>query len=1589
MSSRHSKASHKGSKTGEPKDPGYEEGVKSYKKINIPELPIITLNSGPNIPQIRDAIIRYCQRELGSIASIFTEGKYRAPATAIFDYSEIEADKTGIKKDQALSKLKRIDADNDKYEKSKLKLHGILSGMTTREVDEKIADHRDSLKRNETDEPSLQAAPLKKHDMARVQKLQLEEQECPLSLWKCIMHVTTTRTIGNAKVDQNNLAINFANIRQKTGESVSDFKRRLSNMLDSFDAIKMERPSDSLIAMRFLHGLEDARYGSLKTYLGNELANGRDLYQSDLDGAASQATRWLVPNAKSSNTLSTPIAVNTFITDAATPKKRSKQVDKKPKSEEKSPPSDEVCEFCSRKGHSQAKCFQYSKARKAAAAEAATKKDKFSKKPFPLVSGAMLATKEDDSDDDIPIHKLAYHSISLILGRTKQLSPYDIVLDTGANGSIVHNKALLHEIKTQSPLTFSGLAGALTTTTVGAIRDLGNAHYHQNSPANILSFSQLRDAGHNIQFEKVDDIDTFTVTTQDFVYHFKERGAGLYVCDLKPIKTALVSTVYDNASQHSKREVAQALAARELQERMAHPPDNKLKEALTYGNIIYSKVSPADIARAQSIYGPNTSALQGKTTFKTTEPFPTPQESLRDTTPQQLYADIFLANGVSFFITVAKPLEHIIASPIDTRETSSLRRAVHHHLSCYSQRRIATPTIYSDNERGLAALAPELATMGIQLIHSGPGMHVHVVERAIRYVKEGVRSIHAGLPYKCPRALFRLLIPFVALRLNMFPTSTRTDRLSAFQVIYNRPADARRDCHLTFGAMYHVTCRDRAHSMAPRTVAAIGIAQVPNGTGTCSFFTIHNHTIISANHFTAVPMTPDMIHHINRLAADDKASTAIDAPYYLHGKPLLGPPPIDSSPLLPSSREPAATTIAPAPTQEPPAPEQPIEDVSNEDIVTEVPLEPEAPLAEYTVSEGDPVSHGVNQHPVSDTTNTAESTLELHDHQQPEPPTNNDHIDEAVPTEDSQPALPALPQPSAAPSRPTRDRRPPDRLNLLSTFHMTAKRALREDPTTARPAIEAELKTLIGKGVFRPVKLTSLTTAQRVGIIRSQLNVTQKYLPTTDGAGRIKDKVKARLVGGGDCQDRTQYSASETSSPTVSTTSIFLIAQIAANEGRDVTTIDIGSAYLNASMPKTNPSKLVFMRISKEVSEIMVGIDKNFARFTHTDGTLVVELDKALYGCIESALLWYKELTRFLTKIGFKANPYDICVMNRVTKTGLATIGIYVDDILLTCSHPSIADKIIQDLEDEYKQLKITRGATHNYLGMVMDFSHKGVVKVSQAGMVEEITRAPGVAALKEAVGPTDDNPKTPCTEMLFKSSEDSPALTTALAKIVHSITARILFVANRGRPDLLPFISFMTKRVLHPTHEDGRKLLRALQYLARTSQLDLTLGYAGTPTISVYIDASFGVHQDRKSHTGVFVTLGTGALYTKSTTQRINTTSSCEAELVAISKGLQQSLWARSFMAHQGFTMPPLIVYQDNQSTVKLLQRGRPAAEQTRHIEIGYFWLSDLILRGIITITYCPTHIMVADFFTKPLQGTLFSTMRNCVLGTTPITPP
>ena len=146
-------------------------------------------------------------------------------------------------KEQASAKLKRADIENEKYQLSKPKLHGLLSGMTTRKVDDRIVNYRNA---KAIVEEQMRAADGKPGE---TRARPPDESECPLALWKAIVHVTTSRTIGNIHVDQNNLTINFANIRQKPHESVNDFKNRINNLLDSYDAVQLPRPSQASIAL--------------------------------------------------------------------------------------------------------------------------------------------------------------------------------------------------------------------------------------------------------------------------------------------------------------------------------------------------------------------------------------------------------------------------------------------------------------------------------------------------------------------------------------------------------------------------------------------------------------------------------------------------------------------------------------------------------------------------------------------------------------------------------------------------------------------------------------------------------------------------------------------------------------------------------------------------------------------------------------------------------------------------------------------------------------------------------------------------------------------------------------------------------------------------------------------------------------------------------------------------------------------------------------------------------------------------------------------------------------------------------------------
>ena len=179
------------------------------------------------------------------------------------------------------------------------------------------------------------------------------------------------------------------------------------------------------------------------------------------------------------------------------------------------------------------------------------------------------------------------------------------------------------------------------------------------------------------------------------------------------------------------------------------------------------------------------------------------------------------------------------------------------------------------------------------------------------------------------------------------------------------------------------------------------------------------------------------------------------------------------------------------------------------------------------------------------------------------------------------------------------------------------------------------------------------------------------------------------------------------------------------------------------------------------------------------------------------------------------------------------------------------------------------------------------------------------------------------------------------------------------------------------------------MSFLKETENDILTLELGDQQQIEWFVYAAFAVHPDMKGHTGAVSTLGKGAFSALSTKQKANSRSSTEAELIGLDDVISKILWQKRFIEKQGFTLDGNIIFRDNTSSMKLEQNGRAStSKRTRHFDIRYFYITDLIQRKECEIKYCPTKELVADYHTKPLMGAQFAKFRDKIMNFQPTIP-
>jgi hypothetical protein len=540
------------------------------------------------------------------------------------------------------------------------------------------------------------------------------------------------------------------------------------------------------------------------------------------------------------------------------------------------------------------------------------------------------------------------------------------------------------------------------------------------------------------------------------------------------------------------------------------------------------------------------------------------------------------------------------------------------------------------------------------------------------------------------------------------------------------------------------------------------------------------------------------------------------------------------------------------------------------------------------------------------------------------------------------------------------------REGYLFSTQVTARNALKTFGLDGIKAIRKEIDGLLQKKVFTGVLIDGLSATQRKKVIRMSCFLKEKR----DSRGAFI-KLKARLVAGGHMQDRTLFNQDQTSSPTVSTSSIFSIISTGISESRSFMTFDISMAYLNAEMTDE-----VYMTLDPAMTKILLEQDKT-GEFKEClkDGRATVKLNKALYGCVQSARLWYNYLSKFLFTIGFTANPVDPCVFNRITSTGKqTTLAIHVDDGLTTSEDLEDLALLGRQLKEKFDDMECSIAEDKfEYLGMQIDISDGEKAILTMEKYVADIIDENDVTTTAE----------TPASGNLFTVGE-SPVLKEDERQCFHRVVAQLLYLATRTRPDILLPITFLCSRVTLATEEDKGKLRRVLSYLHNTRKLGIVLGCKGEGvSLSVYADASYAVHGDYKSHGGVFISHNRGPVLVKCSKQKIVTKSSTEAELVTLSDAVSLAAHNIEFLKGQGYSVNA-VLQQDNTSTISLAENGRSNSDRTKHIGIRYFFVKQYIENGTMKIQHCPTLQMIADILTKPLQGELFRRLRDLLLGYT-----
>lgn len=357
----------------------------------------------------------------------------------------------------------------------------------------------------------------------------------------------------------------------------------------------------------------------------------------------------------------------------------------------------------------------------------------------------------------------------------------------------------------------------------------------------------------------------------------------------------------------------------------------------------------------------------------------------------------------------------------------------------------------------------------------------------------------------------------------------------------------------------------------------------------------------------------------------------------------------------------------------------------------------------------------------------------------------------------------------------------------------------------------------------------------------------------------------------------------------------------------------------------------------------------------YNDNRTVWRLRKSLYGLKQAPHQWNEFISSNLEAMGFRSVEQDPCLF---VKSNVFLL-LYVDDALVVGKTQADIEAVAALLKS--KMTIHDEGSVTRFLGI--NVSREGdKFHLDQSDYITKLSKLFHLEYTKPTKSPLPSGLSSDHTECIDKPSR--------------SLIGSLMYIAVNTRPDIAAAVNLLARNVSQPTEGLWSNAKQILQFLISTQSKSLCLGEHTSTILDAYSDSDFANDASRKSQSGIIIRLYGSPVMWTSRRQEIIATSSCEAEYVALSQASRDVRFIQQMLQEMNLDYAgPTSLYVDNSSAIEL---AKGTTSRSKHIDIRYHFIRDLIRKNIITVRFVPSSEQIADVLTKTNPAQTFKVIHQ-----------